>query len=74
MLNIGQNIAILRLRKKLTQEDLADKGNVSAQTIADFENGVTQPDVETLAEIAKNTIHHLRCPHHRIMVWKRISR
>lgn len=62
MLNIGQNIAILRLRKKLTQEELADKGNVSAQTIADFENGVTQPDVETLAKIAKNTgvdIHFL---------------
>ena len=42
---IGENIAILRKRTKLSQEALAEKLGVSRQTVAKWESGESIPDV-----------------------------
>lgn len=41
--NFGQRLRILREEKKLTQQDLADRINVSAKTISRYESGETKP-------------------------------
>ncbi|WP_313529693.1 helix-turn-helix domain-containing protein [Anaerotignum sp.] len=62
MLNIGENIVFLRYLKKLTQEELAERINLSPQLIAEFEDRIKQPDVEILVKLAECTnvdIRHL---------------
>lgn len=49
---IGSNIARFRREKKMTQEALADHLHVSFQAVSKWENGQTQPDISTLAQIA----------------------
>lgn len=50
---IGENIAKMRKRTSLTQEELAEKMNVSGQAVSKWENDVSYPDVETLGRLAK---------------------
>lgn len=49
---IGETIKMLRINNNMSQEDLADKLNVTRQTISSWENGRTQPDVEMISNIA----------------------
>jgi transcriptional regulator with XRE-family HTH domain len=49
---IGNNIKNLRKSKKLTQDELAEKLNVTRQCVSSWENNKTQPDIETLHSIA----------------------
>ena len=51
-MNIGSNIAYLRKQKKLTQEELAEKVGVSAQSVSKWENCVNMPDIIILPKIA----------------------
>ncbi len=51
--NLASNIAELRKRKGLTQEEFAEKLNVSAQAVSKWENGISCPDIMLLPEIAK---------------------
>lgn len=46
---------MLRLRQKnnLTQEDLADKLEVSRQTVSKWESGATYPEIEKLIQISE---------------------
>lgn len=53
MARVGRNIQILRNRKKMTQNDLAEKIFVSRQTISNYENGKSNPDIEMLLRIAE---------------------
>lgn len=55
MLNLGENIAFLRFLKKLSQEELAVRVNLSPQLIAEYEDGTKQPDTETLVKLAEST-------------------
>lgn len=48
---IGKNIAILRKEKGVTQEELANALNISAQAVSKWENGGT-PDIEHIPIIA----------------------
>ncbi len=50
---LGKNIRKLRLEKKMTQEQMAEKCNVMAQTVSRWETGVTFPDVMLLPVIAR---------------------
>ncbi len=45
---IGKNIKRLRERNHMTQEELAEKLFVTRQAISKWENGKTEPDIETL--------------------------
>lgn len=50
---IGMNIAALRRRNNLTQEELAEKLAVSRQTLAKWEREESEPDVKSLLRIAE---------------------
>lgn len=53
MRDIGKNIRDLRLRCGLSQEQLAERLFVTRQTISNYENGRTRPDVEQILCLAE---------------------
>ena len=52
MCDIGANIRRARVRRKLTQDDLAQTVHTTRQTISNYETGRSRPDVETLQRLA----------------------
>ena len=48
MAKVSKNIKKLRAEKNLTQDALAEKINVTRQTISSWENGRTLPDIDML--------------------------
>ena len=52
-MNLGNNISSLRKAKGLSQESLAEKLNVSRQTISNWEQGQTSPNPEQLLLLSK---------------------
>lgn len=52
LINLGKNLRKLRLKRELTQEQLAEISNVSPQAISRWENNLTCPDVTMLPSIA----------------------
>ena len=53
MTNIGKNISKCRKEQEMTQDQLAEKLHVTRQAVSNWENGKTQPDVETLGQLAE---------------------
>lgn len=51
MCDIGKNIRDLRIQAGLSQEQLAEKLYVTRQTVSNYENDRTQPDLEQLRRI-----------------------
>ena len=49
---IGKNIKKFREQRNMTQEQLADVLHVTRQAVSNWERGKTQPDVETIKELA----------------------
>ena len=49
---LGDNIKKYRKISNLSQEELADKVNVTRQSVSLWETGKTQPSVDALIEIA----------------------
>ena len=52
-MNFSEKLFDLRKQKGLSQEDLADKLDVSRQTISKWETGQTTPEMEKLIEMSK---------------------
>ncbi|MBQ4604145.1 MAG: DUF2157 domain-containing protein, partial [Clostridia bacterium] len=52
MAKVSKNIKKLRNERKLTQDFLAEKINVTRQTVSSWENDRTQPDIEMLGVLA----------------------
>lgn len=52
MRDIGKNIRDLRISQNLTQDQLAEKLFVTRQTVSNYENGKSRPDIETIEKIA----------------------
>ncbi|MEQ2527372.1 helix-turn-helix domain-containing protein [Bacillaceae bacterium CLA-AA-H227] len=50
---INMNLKNLRMRHKLTQEEVAERLNVSRQVIAKWEKGESTPDIQHCMELAK---------------------
>ena len=50
---LGENIYNLRKIKKFSQEQLAEKVNVTRQTISNWELGSTSPNIEQLKLLSK---------------------
>ena len=50
---ISRNIKKLRTAKNITQDDLARQLFVTRQTISGWENGRTQPDIDTLCRLSE---------------------
>ena len=53
MNNISKNIKKLRLENGYTQSELAEKLNVTHQTISSYETGRTLPDINILSKLAE---------------------
>ena len=52
-IKIGAFIKELRKEKRLTQEQLAEKLNVSGRTVSRWETGTNMPDISLLTELAE---------------------
>ena len=50
---INNNLRNLRLEKGLTQEQVAEKLNVTRQAVSSYESGRTRPDIDTLMRFAE---------------------
>lgn len=62
MRDIGKNIRELRIKEKLTQDELAEKLFVTRQTVSNYETGKSRPDIdmlEKIAEVLNCEIHHV---------------
>ena len=53
MTSIGKNIKEKRKALNITQEELAEKLNVTRQAVSNWENGKTEPDIGTLTKMAQ---------------------
>ena len=53
MASVGRHIRQLRMAKKLTQEELAEKLHVTRQAVSAWERGLSRPGLETLEQIAR---------------------
>lgn len=51
MVEIGKKIRQLRMRKGLTQEELADRSELSKGFISQLENDITSPSIATLVDV-----------------------
>lgn len=49
---ISRNLKSLRKKNQYTQEEIAEKINVSRQSVAKWENGESNPDVESCIKLA----------------------
>ncbi|NCA67796.1 MAG: XRE family transcriptional regulator, partial [Clostridia bacterium] len=52
MNQVGKNIKNFREKKKVTQEEMAQALFMTRQAISNWENGKTEPDIDTLQKIA----------------------
>ena len=52
MKTIGDNIATRRAKLGMTQEQLAEKMNVTAQAVSKWERDLSYPDVDTISKLA----------------------
>lgn len=53
MLELGKRIAFHRKRLDMTQTELGEKLNVTAQAVSKWENGLSDPDLGTLHRLSK---------------------
>lgn len=61
-MNISEKILMLRKKEGLSQESLAEKLNITRQTVSNWESGQTTPDImqaKALAEIFKISLDDL---------------
>ena len=52
-MELGNKIKQYRIKCNLTQESLADRLNISPQSISKWENGITMPDITLLPELSE---------------------
>ena len=50
-MSLGNNIGFLRRQKKMTQEQLADRVNVTRQTVSRWEVDEVVPELDMLVEL-----------------------
>ena len=50
---VSDSIKKLRKEKNMTQDELAEKLCVTRQAVSNWENGKTEPDVETITKLAE---------------------
>ena len=52
-MNIAEKIVLLRKKKGISQEELANKLNTSRQAVSKWENNQSTPDLEKLVAVSK---------------------
>ena len=51
--SFGTRLANFRRERNLTQNEIADRLNISAQAVSKWENDLTSPDIETLIKLSE---------------------
>lgn len=51
-MNIGEKIKSLRIKKGMTQQELAEKSNISRVSVGNYERGDRVPNIEVISNIA----------------------
>ena len=70
---IGEQIAVLRKGKRLTQSDLGERLGVSFQAVSKWERGETLPDITLLPDLAKvleTTVDFILCSEEKAVEYK----
>ena len=52
-MKFGENLKIIRKNKKMSQEELAEKLNVSRQSVSKWETGESYPEMNNIFELCK---------------------
>lgn len=52
-MKFGDNLKLIRKNKKMSQEDLAEKVNVSRQSVSKWETGESYPEMNNILELCK---------------------
>ena len=52
-MNLGENLISLRKKENMSQEDLAEKLDVSRQAISKWESGQGYPEMEKIIKISE---------------------
>ena len=52
MKSFGNRLAELRRERNMTQYDIADRLNITAQAVSKWENDLTSPDIDTLIALS----------------------
>jgi len=53
MRDIGKNIRAMRIKRNMTQDEMAERLFVTRQTVSNYETGRSRPDVDMLASMAE---------------------
>ena len=53
-MELGKRIIEIRKQHGLTQEEFAERYHVTRQTISNWENGKSSPDLETLVSMSED--------------------
>ena len=53
MEDLGKNIAEYRKRQNMTQSELGQKLNISAQAVSKWEKGLSEPDIDTIKKMCE---------------------
>ena len=53
LMKFGENLKIIRKNKKMSQEELAEKVNVSRQSVSKWETGESYPEMNNILELCK---------------------
>ena len=79
MRDIGKNIRDIRVSKNLTQDQLAELLFVTRQTVSNYENGRSRPDIDMVFRIAdvlktdvNSILYGLTIPENRRIAYKRL--
>ena len=52
-MKFGDNLKLIRKNKKMSQEELAERVNVSRQSVSKWENGEAYPEMNNILELCK---------------------
>ena len=52
-MNFGENLKQIRKSKNMSQEELAQKVNVTRQSVSKWENGEAYPEMNNILELCK---------------------
>ena len=52
-MKFNEKLKFLREKRGYTQEEIAHKLNISRQSISKYENGINEPDIETIKKQTK---------------------
>ena len=51
MKGLAERLKFIRLNSKMTQQEVADKINTSRSNISKYENGLLEPNIDTLVQL-----------------------